>query len=269
MIFNSYSAQKEKISGIRLISCGHIFAENGRRIQRDRGRDDWLLFFAARGGETFFLPQKTELMQGGFILFAPGEAQNHIYTGENTGEYYYIHFDCESLPSENGLKTNRVYNITFDRTFCALFEEIIEMTMQKDICYEKLCTYKFLYLLALLEKSTIIRKNEKVPYYNKISRGIQYINRYFYVEKDLDGYAEICNMSKFHFLRVFKETTGVTPVEYRNNIRIEHGAELLKNTDFSVEEIGLRVGFSSLAYFSCCFKKKYGVSPKEYRKRER
>ena len=108
-----------------------------------------------------------------------------------------------------------------------------------------------------------------MPYYNKISRGIQYINRYFYVEKDLDGYAEICNMSKFHFLRVFKETTGVTPVEYRNNIRIEHGAELLKNTDFSVEEIGLRVGFLSLAYFSCCFKKKYGVSPKEYRKRER
>lgn len=64
MIFNSYSAQKEKISGIRLISCGHIFAENGRRIQRDRGRDDWLLFFAARGGETFFSSPKNGTYAG-------------------------------------------------------------------------------------------------------------------------------------------------------------------------------------------------------------
>ena len=269
MIFNSYSAQKEKISGVRLISCGHIFALNGRRIQRDNGRNDWLLFFSAKGVETFFLPQKTELKQGGFILFAPGEAQNHVYWGDSAGEFYYIHFDCENLPPEFALKTSTVYNIPFDRRFCDIFEKITEMTMQKDVGYEKLCTYKFLYLMALLEKSTIIRKNERIPYYRNISRGIQYINRYFYIENTLDDYAEICNMSKFHFLRVFKESTGVTPIEYRNSIRLEHGAEFLKNTEDSVEEIGFNTGFSSLAYFSYCFKKRYGVSPKEYRKRER
>ena len=243
MILSSYSEQKEKIAGIKLISCGHIFAENGRKIQRENGRNDWLLFFAAKGNETFFLPHKAELHEGGFILFAPGEAQKHVYCGNSTGEFYYIHFDCDGLFPEINLNTMQPYNIPFDRTFCDIFEEIIEETMKKDISYEKICTYRFLYLLSLLEKSTISQRNQTVPYSQNIFHGIQYINRYFYLDKSLEEYAEICNLSKFHFLRMFKENTGVTPIEYRNNIRIEHSAELLKNSSDSVEEIGLRVGF--------------------------
>ena len=80
----------------------------------------------------------------------------------------------------------------------------------------------------------------------------------------LEDYAKMCNMSKYHFLRVFSGIVGKTPLEYRNNIRLEHACELLSNEKLSVEEISASVGYSSASYFSSAFKKKYGISPKQY-----
>ena len=53
MIFNSYAEKKEELSGIRLVSCGHVFAEPKREIHRPNGREDWLLLYVAKESETF------------------------------------------------------------------------------------------------------------------------------------------------------------------------------------------------------------------------
>ena len=73
-------------------------------------------------------------------------------------------------------------------------------------------------------------------------------------------------MSKFHFLRTFKEITGVSPIEYRAQIRLEHAAELLSDSNMTVGEIALQLGFSSQGYFCDAFKKSFGESPSSYRK---
>ena len=54
MIFNVYARESEKVNGINLVSCGHIFAKSGREIYRPNGRDDWLLFYIAKESETFY-----------------------------------------------------------------------------------------------------------------------------------------------------------------------------------------------------------------------
>ena len=101
---------------------------------------------------------------------------------------------------------------------------------------------------------------------DKIAFVIQMMNREYAKEHTLADYAEICNMSKFHFLRVFKEITGASPVEYKNKIRMEHAIEFLQDGETPIGEIAEQVGFSSAAYFCDAFKKKYGVSPSSYRK---
>ena len=75
----------------------------------------------------------------------------------------------------------------------------------------------------------------------------------------------MCDMSKFHFLRVFKNITGRTPIEYRNNIRLEHAKELLVDTSSSIAEIGREVGYESNVYFCDYFKTQVGMSPGQYR----
>lgn len=92
------------------------------------------------------------------------------------------------------------------------------------------------------------------------------MNRYYNENTGLEDFAAMCNMSKYHFLRVFSQITGVTPLEYRNDIRLSHAAEMLIEERLSVEEVEATVGYSSASYFSSAFKKKFGVSPKQYQK---
>ena len=91
------------------------------------------------------------------------------------------------------------------------------------------------------------------------------MNREYEKDYSLEDYAKICNMSKFHFIRVFEKITGESPIDYRNSIRIEHAKELLLDTSLSIADIGESVGYASNVYFSDNFKKKVGISPLKYR----
>lgn len=264
MIFNAYTEQKESVAGLSVVSCGHIFAKPGREILRPHGRQDWLLFYIVKESETFFFGDRVTASAGSFVLFAPGEKQHHRYEGSKTGEFYYVHFRCETLPPHITLQTSRVYSLPPKRQYCDLFEELIEEVLQKSPCYEALCACRLLTLLTLLEREVIHTSHPMREQFERIARVVQHMNRYYNSEMDLAGYAALCGMSKHHFLRVFEQVTGKTPLHYRNEIRMEHAAELLLEERLSVAEIGERLGFSSPAYFSAAFKKAFGYSPKQY-----
>ena len=265
MNFNAYSEQKQVISDITLVSCGHIFAKNGREIKRPLGRADWLLFYVVKGSETFYL-NNTEInaKAGSFIIFAPNEAQHHITKTDRNAEFYYIHFKCDELPTEVSFHTSEIYSTEPSRKICDTFEEIIDEVLRKEPCYEQFCIYRLLSLLTILKRSLIRENHPQKINFERISRAISHINRYYNENLSLEDYAKLCNMSKHHFLRVFERITGSTPIEYRNNIRLEHAAELLLDKYLSVEEIGTLMGYSSPSYFSSAFKNKFGLSPKQY-----
>ena len=61
-------------------------------------------------------------------------------------------------------------------------------------------------------------------------------------------------MSKYHFLRLFKATYGITPMEYVSRRRIERAQDLLRATNLTVTEVCFAVGFSSLGSFSSRFR---------------
>ena len=81
---------------------------------------------------------------------------------------------------------------------------------------------------------------------------------------DLDGLAAVAGLSKFHFLRLFRATYGVTPGEYLSQRRIERAQDLLRATNLTVTEVCHAVGFSSLGSFSSRFRAVVGESPSEF-----
>ena len=264
MINNAYAEQNEQVSGIRLVSCGHILAEPGREIRRPYGREDWLLFYIAKENETFYLDGVETGKPGSFVIFAPGEKQHHIYLGDKTAEFYYIHFQCKQLPSNISLATSRIYHTLFSRQVCDIFEDILEETMRKQPFYERLCVYKLLYLLTTLEREILCVSHPDKENFERIARAVQHMNQFYNSDFTLQDYADICTMSKYHFLRTFEKIIGCTPMEYRNNIRLQHAADLLLEEKTPVEQISNMVGYSSASYFSSAFKQKYGLSPRQY-----
>ena len=78
---------------------------------------------------------------------------------------------------------------------------------------------------------------------------------------------EIFHYNKNYFYEIIKKNTGMTFIEYIQDVRVTKAAELLSNTDRSIISISEAVGYNNTAYFYKIFKKKHKITPKEYRMR--
>lgn len=82
---------------------------------------------------------------------------------------------------------------------------------------------------------------------------------------DIDALAGVAHVSPAHFIRTFKATFGETPHRYLQRRRVERAMALLRDTDASVTDICMEVGFTSLGSFSRTFSALVGRSPSAYR----
>jgi AraC-like DNA-binding protein len=76
-------------------------------------------------------------------------------------------------------------------------------------------------------------------------------------------------MSPFHFIRQFAAIFGETPHQFRIRARLERAKHLLTLSDYSVTDVCMEVGFSSLGSFSTLFAHRFGSAPSEYRRQLR
>ncbi|HJA94757.1 MAG TPA: AraC family transcriptional regulator [Candidatus Eisenbergiella merdipullorum] len=106
---------------------------------------------------------------------------------------------------------------------------------------------------------------ERIP--DEIVSAIRYINRHYSEPVSLEKAASRAHMSRYHFCRVFHGATGATFLEYLYNVRLSKAHQLLLDSELPLNEIASRCGFSSTAHLTRIFKNKYGMPPREFRKR--
>jgi AraC family transcriptional regulator len=82
----------------------------------------------------------------------------------------------------------------------------------------------------------------------------------------LDEIATEVGLSRYHFSRAFKASTGLAPHRYVTLRRIDRAKELLRSTDTPLIDVALAVGFSSQSHLCDSFRRFVGVSPREYRR---
>ena len=97
----------------------------------------------------------------------------------------------------------------------------------------------------------------------------RYIDNHFKENLNLDQLAHLAHLNKYSLAHAFRREFGVSPINYLISRRIEESRFLLRETDHTLSLIAQILGFSSLSYFSQCFRRVEGVSPMEYRKAHR
>ncbi|MFE3780530.1 helix-turn-helix transcriptional regulator, partial [Amycolatopsis sp. NPDC059090] len=85
-------------------------------------------------------------------------------------------------------------------------------------------------------------------------------------EISINDLARAASLSKFHFCRLFRRVTGITPGRFLSAIRLEEAKRLLLATDASVTEISFAVGYNSLGTFTSRFTRSVGLTPTAFRR---
>ena len=186
--------------------------------------------------------------------------------------------------------------------FESLFDELSKSQEDKEIvrgiCIKLMgLIYDYLgsqgFKNAGFQRNSSIRKIKEIPYISDVIAYTKdrYVNIFqFETEKNLNYYHSLTENIKeyilnkytgealgvpkiaerFHFSPnyvngIFKSQTGETIPSYISNLRLEKAKKLLTETKIPISEIAIMVGYSRLTYFSRIFKKKYNLSPLEYR----
>ena len=99
----------------------------------------------------------------------------------------------------------------------------------------------------------------------KLRQITEWIAEHVIGEFNLDRLAAQARLSKFHFNRLFKSATGVSPSQYHINLRMDAARKLLRETKKTVVEVALDVGYTNPSHFARLFRRQTGLSPSDYR----
>ena len=104
---------------------------------------------------------------------------------------------------------------------------------------------------------------------NLIIPAIEYIKEN-YTKDDIciSSLSEMCGISEDYFRKIFKNTFGISPRKYINELKISHAEELITSEMYTVTEAAELSGYTDMSYFSREFKKAFGICPADYRKHE-
>ncbi|HEV2707183.1 MAG TPA: helix-turn-helix transcriptional regulator [Pyrinomonadaceae bacterium] len=81
-----------------------------------------------------------------------------------------------------------------------------------------------------------------------------------------EAFWRYAGLSKFHFQRLFKAATGVSPSHYHIDLRMSEARRLLRETRMSVIDVALEVGYANPSHFARLFRRETGLSPSDYRR---
>ena len=245
---------------------GHFFYQPGYRQHR-MNFDSFLIMYVLEGSLTVeFQSRKQEVTKNNFILIDC--YQEHSYYSDTGWEAVWIHYDGFSARKMYDMIVSKLGNIFFLDDSLPIMNRmarIYQPFTKKEPIREVLLSKYLNDILTELIIYTPLQIKE-VQRASAIESAKIYIQEHIQEELRVEVLAKKALMSTYHFIRVFKKETDMTPHEYIINYRLRIAKILLLETNMSVNDICFESGFSSASIFCAAFKKCVGVSPTTYRK---
>ena len=200
--------------------------------------------------------RKTLTAEAGELVFIPrGTVYSCTYLGDET-TIKIVQFDISDGELPEYLKEPKKISFPDTAERIRSFFTFVENSLPSHPFYYLSCLYDLLWHVDE-EYSGIPRK------YGKLKSALSELSERCEENEPISYYAALSNMSEVGFRRLFKEYTGKSPIEYRNDIRLSKAKIKLKSGEFNVAEVAESLGFSNLSFFIRLYKKRFGHTPKK------
>ena len=240
--------------------------------------------YYTEGESTLLVGTKTvHVKAGDIIVINPYEFHATVDIGnEKTAKYhlFMIGLDifegirCPAVNLRNSLLEKRMHfktKIEDHEKIQNILEEMVDEYAKRDepssfgllgLCAELFCQL----MRNFCDDDSTTHKDDTLKYYAVIEPALRMIRDDYSSDFTVDTLAEACNVSKYHFCRIFKSVMGTGAIQYLNTHRLKIADALLKNTSLSISEIADSCGFESSNYFSRLYKSSYGIPPRKTKK---
>lgn len=149
-------------------------------------------------------------------------------------------------------------------------DRLVEEFTMRPNGYELVCRGLMLNILvSMMRSGTAQSRAGMSPYADRIKRLIEKMEREPAAPWPSHRIAKELKVSEDYALKLFRQVAGMPPGQLLKAIRHREARRLLRETDWSIEVVGERVGYPDLHYFSRLFSMSEGISPREYRKMSR
>ena len=253
-IFNTenikfYAHFHQQVEIVYCISGSFEVLHNGNRRKVDEGD---IILVSSMTAHSFTVKKPVEIF---WVEFGP------IFLKENFKILSELDFNDFLLND----KTSDLY-----MSLCGYFDEIIEEN-DKNKPSSELKVIKNLYgiCVALIDSFSNVGKTSVEKCSQAIEKSIEMIYHNFAENLTVAKAAEEVGYGVANFCKLFKKTTGMGFHEYLNNYRVKTACHLLLQTEFDIGKVSETVGFNETKTFCRVFKKIIGVSPGQYRGRNK
>lgn len=235
---------------------------------RRRNHPDNLLAYCAEGAGSLLTDKGEWALKAGDVMLLPaGISHQYAASTDKPWSLYWVHYQgtlADDYTRFLGL-TDPIADIGIQPRLIADFEALFALRGaggNERVFVQAACQLK----AALTDIACLIAAHTH-------SRGTridldqmqQLMHRRIDRELDLNDLAQAANLSKFHFVRKFKQLTGHAPIQHFIHLKMQHACQLLDTTHEPIKRIATRVGYDDPHYFSRLFKRVIGVSPLQYR----
>jgi AraC-like DNA-binding protein len=242
---------------------------------RSVGVEEAIFIFCIQGFGWCEIAGHNHPVGAGDLLVVPPEVP-HIY-GARGGEpwtIFWFHAQGALIQAylyELGVSSERpVIHIGEEFRVRALFEEALEIIEHG---YTKLllfCASQTLtHLITVLIREHRRASHKQPSVRQQIAQTIAYMRQHLNQSLRLDALAAIANLSRSHYVELFKQQSGYAPIDYFIRLRMQRACRLLDMTEMSVKAIASELGYEDPLYFSRLFRKVNEISPIEYRRRHK
>ena len=263
---------------LRINNCGYYRVHTTPVIEtpHPEGRNDYqLLYIAAGKGEFYFKGSKepTIVTKGNMILFRPGEPQVYYYYAVDKTEVYWVHFTGwkveEYLERYELPHHENVFYTGVTPDYPWIYNQMIRELQLQRVNYEDMISLYMHHIFITINRYIKEGRETKNDTINDIERAAHYFKDNYNKPISIEQYAEEHLMSVNWFIHSFKSIMKMSPMQYIISLRIAMAKGYLEKSTKNIAEISLEVGYENALYFSRLFRKYTGMTPTEYRKRNK
>ncbi|MDD4371787.1 MAG: AraC family transcriptional regulator [Anaerostipes sp.] len=251
-----------------VVNCGHFYCQYGYRIQRE-GHAYPLLIYVKEGTLNVSYQDISYIGKKNDIILL-NCANPHSYFVDPTCEFYYFHFTGgQAYEITDALLQKHESPIFTLPNAKELFKKI--KTPITNLSYEQVVSDAELscmtyHILCSLQASGNVFTTNAYDSNDVVCQTILYIQEHLDASISLENLASNANLSVYYFSHIFKEETGISPIEFVAIRKINYAKSILKTTENSISQITDMLGYSSDSSFINAFKKRVGISPARFRK---